>query len=73
MYKNTTARHTLSLQQALGYSDLFWSVWIPSVRNTLFKVISLQRTCGDRCQLNMATQLEQWSKHAVQIVKRFFN
>jgi hypothetical protein len=40
--------------------------------NTVLKVI-LQRTCGDSYQLNMATRLEQWSKHELRIVMRFFN
>ena len=43
------------------------SVWIFSVRNTVLEVI-LQRTCGDSYQLNVATRLEQSSKHEVRIV-----
>ena len=48
------------------------SVWIFSVRNSVLEVI-LQGTCGDSYQLNMATRLEQWSKHEVRIVMRFFD
>jgi len=34
--------------------------------------VILQRTCGDSYQLKMATRLEQWSKHEVRILMRFF-
>jgi len=33
----------------------------------------LQRTCGDSYQLKTATRLEQWSKHEVRTIMRFFN
>jgi hypothetical protein len=35
--------------------------------------VILKRTCGDNYQLNMATPLEQWSKHEVRRVMRVFN
>jgi len=42
--------HTLSLQQATDYSELFYSFWIFSIKNTVMEFIILRRTCGDSCQ-----------------------
>jgi hypothetical protein len=39
----------------------------------MLEVNILQRTCGDSCQLNTATRLEQRSKREFRIIMRVFN